>query len=109
MAAGIKPDFHPTDTRLRHVTSLLLRRTQRDVNPAHVRGPPISSSSRRKVVAGVFQPLVMLVPIGVGGRARVGIAYLPEALNEFLPRLIAVQPAKGLALLIGDDVGDVFL
>ncbi len=45
------------------------------------------------------------VLFGVGS----GVAAQPELLDEVLPLFVGVQLLEGLAFLVGDDIGDVFI
>ncbi len=105
MTARIKPHFHPSHAALRDVARLLLRRTQGDVDVAHVGVPAVPEFA--EVVAGILQPLVVFLSIRIRGRTRIRISYFPKVLNEFFPSLVCVEPLERRLLLISNDVADI--
>lgn len=58
---------------------------------------------------GVSNPAVMLFLYRVVGRIRVGIAPLPELLDEFLALLIGLQLQERFSLVRANDVSNVFV
>src|SRR6185437_8158361 len=85
----------------------LVGRSPGNVNPAAVGFPP--GHTRGKVLVGVSEALVVVFLVLIEGRLRIGVAPLPEALDEGLALILIAELQKGLALLRSDDVGYVLV
>jgi hypothetical protein len=59
------------------------------------------------VLVGVGDAPIVLFAELVLRRIRIGVAAQPEVLDEGVALLVVAKGLEGLALLVGDDVGDV--
>ena len=59
------------------------------------------------MLVGIGDAAVVLFLIGIIDRIGIGIAALPELLDEVLAFLVRLQPQESLALGVRDDIGDV--
>ena len=82
-------------------------RPPHDVDPAAVGFPPGQSCG--KMLVGVRDAAIMLFLERVLGRIGIGIAPLPEGLDELLAFFVGLEVKKGVALFGGYDVNDVFV
>ena len=81
---------------------------EQDVVAAPVRPPPFAEGVPAQVLVRVFDPAVVLVLELVLGGRRVGIAFLPEDLDEPGPLLEGLEAEKHVLLAVGDDVDHLF-
>ncbi len=59
------------------------------------------------MLVGIGDAAVVFFLIGIIDRIGIGIAALPELLDEVLAFLVGLQLQEGLALGVRDDIGDV--
>ena len=62
-----------------------------------------------KMLVGVGNPPVILFPVFVLRGIGVGVAPLPELLDEVVPLFIVRQTLEGLQLLVGDDPAHILI
>ena len=85
------------------------RRPEQDVEAAAVGAPAGPSGVAAVELVGVGDPGVVLLPVLVLRGGRVGIAPLPEGLDEGVPKVLSPEAQEGLAFGLRDDVDDLFL
>jgi hypothetical protein len=61
------------------------------------------------VLVGIRNAAVVLFAVIVGERLGIRIAPQPKLLDELLALLVVREPGERLALLVRDDISDVFL
>src|SRR5271168_3778818 len=62
-----------------------------------------------KMLVGVGDSPVILFAVFVFRGIGIGVATLPELLDEVVPLLIVRQALEGLQLLVGDDPAHIFV
>src|SRR5581483_10186552 len=85
----------------------LIRRTIDDINAATVGHP--AGLACREVLVGVLDPAIVLVLEFVVFAVRIGIAALPEGLDELVALFIIRELHEGFALVVGNDPAHVFV
>ena len=88
---------------------LRARRAEHDVETSPVGAPAGPSGVAAVELVGVGDPGVVLLPVLVLRGGRVGIAPLPERLDEGVPEVLPLEAQEGLAFGLRDDVDDLFL
>ena len=102
---AIAPDFRRLGAR--RMIFYLVGHTVDDADPSTIGFP--SGITPRKTFVGEGDATIVLIFIlvfcGIGRR----IAVQPERFNETLALFIGSEPSEGGALIISDDVGDIFI
>lgn len=82
-------------------------RTPEDIDVAAI-GLPAGNAGGEALVS-ISQAAIVLFFVGVDGRFRIGIAAVPEALDELLALFVCGELNEGSAFFLCDDVRDLVL
>src|SRR6266851_8716984 len=78
-----------------------------DVNPPAISHPTWLAGC--EMLIGIFNAAVVLVLEFVIFAVRIGVAAVPECLNELLTLFFVRELHEGLAFVVGDDPTDIFV
>jgi hypothetical protein len=81
-------------------------RAPEDIDVAAVGFP--TGDAGGEAFVGIGDAAIVLFTVGVFGRVGIGIAAPPKFFDELFALFVGGEAEEGVALLLGDDVGDFF-